>query len=199
MVLHAILHYLALSCTILHYLALSCFNLQWYPVVPIRYTCSQQISPVIAFDIAVVAQKAYVQYWGPVWSEKYLNTNWVNGVTWPSFAHLDPEIGLFEVWELMPLAMMMFCRMLISPGVIRVKNWGSRILGYDGWVAVPSPPHFGRNMQTSFWPLRQGLETICPLTTSVMQIPSSKQIQELLSEVLVDIRWTSISSQATFS
>ena len=27
------------------------------PVVPIRYTCSQQISPAIAFDIAVVAQK----------------------------------------------------------------------------------------------------------------------------------------------
>ena len=27
----------------------------------IRYTCSQQISPVIAFDIAVVAQKVKVQ------------------------------------------------------------------------------------------------------------------------------------------
>ena len=44
-----ILHYLALSCTILHYLALSCTILQWCPVVPIRYTCSQQMSPVIAF------------------------------------------------------------------------------------------------------------------------------------------------------
>ena len=60
MVLHAlsrtILHYLALSCTILH----------------IKYTCSQQMSPVIAFDIAVVAQKVKVQccYRGPVWSEK---------------------------------------------------------------------------------------------------------------------------------
>ena len=33
-------------------------------------TCSQQMSPVIAFDIAVVAQKVKVQCWGPVWSEK---------------------------------------------------------------------------------------------------------------------------------
>ena len=65
-----ILHYLALSCTILHYHALSCTILQWCPVVPIRYTCSQQMSPVIAFDIAVVPQKVKVQYWGPVWSEK---------------------------------------------------------------------------------------------------------------------------------
>ena len=38
-----------------------------YPVVPIRYTCSQQMSPVIAFikhyrlHIAVVAQKVKVQ------------------------------------------------------------------------------------------------------------------------------------------
>ena len=55
----SILHYLALSCTILHYLAvMSC--------VPTWYTCSQQMSPVIAFDIAVVAQKVKVQYWGPV-------------------------------------------------------------------------------------------------------------------------------------
>ena len=52
-----ILHYLALSCTILHYLSLSCNILQWCPVVPIRYTCSQQMSQVIAFDIASVAQK----------------------------------------------------------------------------------------------------------------------------------------------
>ena len=49
------LHYLALSCTILHYLALSC------TILHIRYTCSQQMSPVIAFDIAVVAQKVKVQ------------------------------------------------------------------------------------------------------------------------------------------
>ena len=28
------------------------------------------MSPVIAFDIAVVAQKVKVQYRGPVWSEK---------------------------------------------------------------------------------------------------------------------------------
>ena len=40
---------LALCCTILHYVALSCTILQWYPVVPIRYTCSQHMSPVIAF------------------------------------------------------------------------------------------------------------------------------------------------------
>ena len=43
------LHYLALSCTLLHYLALSCTILKWCPVVPIRYTCYQQMSPVIAF------------------------------------------------------------------------------------------------------------------------------------------------------
>ena len=47
MVLHGIAWYcmVALSCTILH----------------LRYTCSQQMSPVIAFDIAVVAQKVRVQ------------------------------------------------------------------------------------------------------------------------------------------
>ena len=28
------------------------------------------MSPWIAFDIAVVAQKVKVQFWGPVWSEK---------------------------------------------------------------------------------------------------------------------------------
>ena len=28
------------------------------------------MSPVIAFDIAVVAEKVKVQYWGLVWSEK---------------------------------------------------------------------------------------------------------------------------------
>ena len=39
-----VMNYLALSCTILH----------------IRYSCSQQMSPVIAFDIAVVAQKVKV-------------------------------------------------------------------------------------------------------------------------------------------
>ena len=36
------------------------------------------MSPVIAFDIAVVAQKVKVQYWGPVWSEK---VEWVGGVS----------------------------------------------------------------------------------------------------------------------
>ena len=50
MVLHGIARYgtvlhLALSCTILH----------------IRYTCNQQMSPVIAFDLAVVAKKVKVQ------------------------------------------------------------------------------------------------------------------------------------------
>ena len=30
-------------------------------MLPIRYTCNQQMSPVIAFDIAVVAQKVKVQ------------------------------------------------------------------------------------------------------------------------------------------
>ena len=28
------------------------------------------MSSVIAFDIAVMAQKVKVQYWGPVWTEK---------------------------------------------------------------------------------------------------------------------------------
>ena len=61
MVLHGIawycmvLHYLALSCTTLQYLALIC------TILHIRYTCSQQMSSVIAFDIAVVAQKVKVQ------------------------------------------------------------------------------------------------------------------------------------------
>ena len=50
-----ILHYLALSCTILHYLALSC------TILHIRYRCSQQMSRVIALDIAVVAQKVKVR------------------------------------------------------------------------------------------------------------------------------------------
>ena len=54
-ILH-ILRYLALSCAILHYLALFC------TILYIRYTCSQQMSSVIAFDIAVVAQKVKVQY-----------------------------------------------------------------------------------------------------------------------------------------
>ena len=40
------LHYLALSCTILH----------------IRYTCSQQMSPVTVFDIAVMAQTVEVYF-----------------------------------------------------------------------------------------------------------------------------------------
>ena len=59
MVLHGIawlcmvLHGIAWYCTILHYLAvMSCCT---------RYTCSQQMSPVIAFDKAVVAQKVKVQ------------------------------------------------------------------------------------------------------------------------------------------
>ena len=33
-------------------------------------TFSQEMSLVIAFDIAMVAQKVKVQYWGPVWFEK---------------------------------------------------------------------------------------------------------------------------------
>ena len=65
-ILH-ILHYIALSWTILHHLKLSCTILHYLapsrtilhplacPVVPIRYSCSQQMSPVIAFDIALVA------------------------------------------------------------------------------------------------------------------------------------------------
>ena len=60
-----ILYYIALSWTILNYLALSCTILH-HPVVPIRYTCSQHMSPVIAFDIAAVAQKVIVQNEGPV-------------------------------------------------------------------------------------------------------------------------------------
>ena len=31
-----------------------------------------------------------------------------------SLAHLEPKLELFEVWELMPLAMMMICRTFIS-------------------------------------------------------------------------------------
>ena len=43
-----------------------------WDVVPIRYTCSQQMSPVITFDIAVVVQKVKVLCCsrGPVCSEK---------------------------------------------------------------------------------------------------------------------------------
>ena len=51
---HFQVNYLELSCTILNYLELSC------TIVHIRYTCSQQMSPVIAFDIALVAQKVKV-------------------------------------------------------------------------------------------------------------------------------------------
>merc|ERR1711928_26230 len=60
-----ILHYLALSCTILHYLALSCTILHNLAlsctILHIRYTCIQHMSPVVAFDIAVGAQKVKVQ------------------------------------------------------------------------------------------------------------------------------------------
>ena len=60
-----ILHYLALSCTIFHYLSLSCTILHYLAIsctiLHLRYTCSQQMRPVIAFDIAVVAQKVKVQ------------------------------------------------------------------------------------------------------------------------------------------
>ena len=59
-----ILRYLALSCAILRYLALSWTNLHSLAlsctILHIRYTCSQQMSPVIAFDVAVVAQKVKV-------------------------------------------------------------------------------------------------------------------------------------------
>ena len=71
-----IFHYLALSCTLLHYLALSCTDLHYLALsctsLHIRHTCNQQMSEVIAFDIAVVAQKVKVLccYWGPMWSEK---------------------------------------------------------------------------------------------------------------------------------
>ena len=58
-----IFHYLALSCTTLHYLALSCTILQCCPV---RYTCSQQMSPVIAFDIVAQNMKVLCCYRGPV-------------------------------------------------------------------------------------------------------------------------------------
>ena len=64
MVLHGmawyrtILRYLAISCAILHYLALSCVIFHYLA----HTTCSQQMSPVIAFDIALVAQKVKVQY-----------------------------------------------------------------------------------------------------------------------------------------
>ena len=57
MVLHGIAWYcmvLQFSCTFLHYLTLFC------TILHIRYACSQQMSPVIAFDVAVVAQKVKV-------------------------------------------------------------------------------------------------------------------------------------------
>ena len=61
-----VLHGIALSCTLLHYLALSCAILHYlaviYPIVPIRYTCSQQMSPATVLDIAVVAEKVKVPY-----------------------------------------------------------------------------------------------------------------------------------------
>ena len=65
MVLHGIawycmvLHYLALSCNILHYIELFCTILHY--LARKVYTCSQQMNPMIAFDIAVVAQKVKVQ------------------------------------------------------------------------------------------------------------------------------------------
>ena len=49
------LHGIAWYCMVLHYLALSC------TILHIWHTGSQQMSPVIAFDIAVVAQKVKVQ------------------------------------------------------------------------------------------------------------------------------------------
>ena len=57
------MHGIALYCIVLHGIAWYCMVLHGIacPVVPIRYTCSQQMSPVIAFDIAVVAQKVKVQ------------------------------------------------------------------------------------------------------------------------------------------
>ena len=42
-----------------------------------------------------------------------------------SLACLEPELELFEVWELMPLAMMMICRTLISQ-TSNSCNLGSR-------------------------------------------------------------------------
>ena len=71
-----ILHYLALSCNILNHLALSCTILNHFAlsctILHIRYICSQQMSPVIAFDIAVMVQKVKVLccYRGAVCSEK---------------------------------------------------------------------------------------------------------------------------------
>ena len=55
-----VLHYNALYCNILHYLEQSFTILHSLARVYIGYTCSQQMSPVIAFDIAVVAQKVKV-------------------------------------------------------------------------------------------------------------------------------------------
>ena len=55
-----VLHYNALYCNILHYLEQSFTILHSLARVYIGYTCSQQMSPVIAFDIAVVAQKVQV-------------------------------------------------------------------------------------------------------------------------------------------
>ena len=55
-----VLHGIAWYCMVLHNIAWYCMvllGIAWY----IRYTCIKQMSLVIAFDIAVVAQKVKVQ------------------------------------------------------------------------------------------------------------------------------------------
>ena len=66
-----VLHGIALYCIVLHGIAWFCMVLHgiaWYWLLHsiawyVRYTCSKQMSPIIAFDIAVVAQKVKVQYY----------------------------------------------------------------------------------------------------------------------------------------
>ena len=91
-----ILHYLALFCTILHYLALSC-TILLYPAHKVYLTCSQQMSRVIALDIAVVAQKVKVQYRGPKWSEKVCG-GWISSRSgWQ--LELLTELIKYVLWE----------------------------------------------------------------------------------------------------
>ena len=67
MVLHGIawccmvLHGVAWCCMVLHGIAWYCMVALSCTILHLRYTCSQQMSPVVAFDIAVVAQKVKVQ------------------------------------------------------------------------------------------------------------------------------------------
>ena len=63
-----------------------------------------------------------------------------------SLAHLEPKLELFEVWELMPLAMMMICRTFISQ-TSNNSTSGSRPIFSLTELGVPPSPQFGRLVQ----------------------------------------------------